>query len=242
MSAAEQSGMAVALVTGSAQGIGRSVAAGLARLGMRVHVVWRRDARDLEQGFQGRVHQADLLVSGAAQRLVEEVLELDGRLDVLVHAVGEYRCGPLEELETEDVRALVESNWLSAVGLVQAAPPALRASHGRMLFFGTAGLASLRARRQTAAYAAAKTALLVWARSLALEEAAHGVRVNLISPGLVPHPGASADTRDAERLDRIPLGRGATTEEIASVVEWFCSPDSAQITGQDLEVAGGWLL
>jgi meso-butanediol dehydrogenase/(S,S)-butanediol dehydrogenase/diacetyl reductase len=68
------------------------------------------------------------------------------------------------------------------------------------------------------------------------------VRVNLISPGLVPHPGASADTRDAERLDRIPLGRGATTEEIARVVEWFCSPDSAQITGQDLEVAGGWLL
>jgi 3-oxoacyl-[acyl-carrier protein] reductase len=103
-------------------------------------------------------------------------------------------------------------------------------------------LESLRARRETAAYAAAKTALLVYARSLALEEASHGVRVNVVSPGLVPHADASEDTRDPERIARVPLGRATTADEVAGVVSWLCSNESALVTGQNVEVAGGWLL
>ena len=232
----------VVLVTGSARGIGRAVAEAFKRRGDRVHVVWRTEARDLETRFPGRTHQADLSTKQAPHDLMEALLDRDGRLDVLVHAVGDYRCGSLESIAPEQVRELAESNWLSAVSLVDAARRALRASVGSMVFFGTAGLGSLRARSETAAYAAAKTALLVWARSLALEEAAHGVRVNVVSPGLVPHADASPDTMDPERLARIPLGRGATLEEVASTVLWLTSADSAHVTGQDLEVAGGWLL
>lgn len=207
-----------------------------------MHVVWRSDPRDLEAAFPGRVHRADLRDPVAVERLTADVQDREGRLDVLVHGVGEYLRGALEETSPSQMRALFESNVMTAVYVAHAARAALRSIGGTMVFFGTAGLESLRARRETAAYSAAKTALLVYARSLALEEAAHGVRVNVVSPGLVPHPDASADTRDPERIARVPQGRAASAEEIARVVLWLCSPDSAHVTGQNLEVAGGWLL
>jgi 3-oxoacyl-[acyl-carrier protein] reductase len=230
------------LVTGSARGIGRAVADVLQARGARVHVVWRNDARDLESAFPGRVHRADLCDGAAADRVVGEVLRAEGRLDVVVHAVGEYLRGSLAELSPADLRTLLDSNLMSAVNMAHAARGALRERGGVLVFFGTAGLESLRARRETAAYAAAKTALLVYARSLALEEASHGVRVNVVSPGLVPHADASEDTRDPERIARVPLGRATTAEDVAGVVSWLCSSESALVTGQNVEVAGGWLL
>src|SRR5438876_445034 len=83
-------------------------------------------------------------------------------------------------------------------------------ARGHAVFFGTSGLAGFRARRATAAYAAAKSALFVLVKSWALEEAPHGVTVNLVSPGHVPHAGAHPDTLDEERLRAIPLGRPGT--------------------------------
>jgi NAD(P)-dependent dehydrogenase (short-subunit alcohol dehydrogenase family) len=109
-----------------------------------------------------------------------------------------------------------------------------------MLFFGTAGLAGLGARAKTAAYGAAKSALLVLVRSLAKEEAPHGVRVNMISPGIVPHDGAHASTLDEDLQARIPLGRAGTPEEIAEGVHFLTT--ARQVTGQDLGIDGGWLL
>ncbi len=232
----------VALVTGSARGIGRAVAQALHERGARVHVVWRKDPRDLEAAFPGRLHQADLCDPAAAERVIGEVRAAEKRLDIVVHAVGEYLRGSLAELAPADLHTLLDSNLMSAVNVAHASREALRERGGVLVFFGTAGLESLRARRETAAYAAAKTALLVYARSLALEEAGHGVRVNVVSPGLVPHADASEDTRDPERLARVPLGRAASAEDVARVVLWLCSSESALVTGQNLEVAGGWLL
>ena len=117
-----------------------------------------------------------------------------------------------------------------------------RARRGSAVFFGCAGLDGLRARRRTAAYAASKSALLVLAKSWALEEAVHGVRINMVSPGQVPHAHASADTRDPAAWERIPLGRPGAPREVADVVAWLCSPQSSYVTGTDVQVAGGYLL
>ena len=104
-----------------------------------------------------------------------------------------------------------------------------------------AGLAGLRGRREAAAYAAAKSALCVLVRSWALEEAAHGVRVNLLSPGIVPHADAAAETRDPARAERVPLGRAGTPEEIAAAAAFLLGDGASYCTGVDLEVAGGWM-
>ena len=82
--------------------------------------------------------------------------------------------------------------------------------------------------------------LLVFVRSLAKEEASHGVRVNMISPGVVPHDAAHSSTLDPELQAKIPLGRPGTPSEIAAGVHFLTT--SRQVTGQDLGIDGGWLL
>ena len=234
----------VALVTGGVRGLGLATARELAARGSRVHVVWRSSAalaRELEPEFGTRLHRADLSVEGAARGLVERVLAIDGRLDQLVHAVGEFAAGRLDELEPGTLRALWSSNVESAAALFAAARPALRANRGAALFFGTAGLSGLRARRGTAAYAAAKSALCVLVRSWALEEAPFGLRVNLVSPGVIPHEHAALETLDPALAARLPFGRPGTPEELARAAAWLVSREASYVTGTELEVTGGWL-
>ena len=235
----------VALVSGSARGIGLEVARNLRARGERVHVVWRTDnerARGLISEFGERAHGADLTAPADAARLAREILAADGRIDHLVHAVGEYVSGPLERASAEDLRRMLTSNVESAFHVLGAVRASLRAARGRAVFLGTSGLAGFRARRRTAVYAAAKSALLVLVKSWALEEAAHGVTVNMVSPGHVPHDAAHADTLDEDQLDKIPLGRPGTPEDIARAVACMCSPAAAYTTGTDLQVGGGWML
>lgn len=210
-----------------------------------MHVVWRSSRAlvpALEREFAGRVHQADLEDESQARALVDAVLARDGRLDHLVHAVGEYVTGPVSRANARELARMLASNVESSFHVFGAARASLRASRGDAVFFGTAGLSGLRARRETALYAAAKSALIVLARSWALEEAPHGVRVNVVSPGVIPHEHAAADTLDPARAARVPLGSTGTPRDIAAAVDFLSSPRAAHVTGVDLEVAGGWLL
>ena len=232
----------VSLVTGSVRGLGLAVARAMGERGDRVHLVWntsRERAAERETEFSGRVHQADLADAEETARLVREVLQTDGRLDHVVHCVGDYVSATLEETTTEDWRWMLRSNLESAIHLAAAVREELRRSK---VFFGCAGLSELRGRRRAAAYAAAKSALLVFARSLALEEAPHGVRVNTLSPGLFPHPGAHPETSDPELLAHIPLGRAGELAEVAAAALWLSSGGSSYVVGADLPVSGGWLL
>lgn len=234
----------VVLIPGGVRGLGLAAARAFSREGARVHVASRSasgPASGPASEFADRAHRADLTRAGEARALVESVLARDGRLDVLVHAVGDFAVAPLEEGALESWRALAASNVESALAAFDAARAALRSSRGSALFFGCAGLAAWRARRQVAVYAAAKSALYALVRSLALEEARHGVRVNLVSPGLVPHEHAHPSSRDPERAARLPFGRAGTPEEVARAVCWLCSDAASYVTGLDLEVAGGWM-
>lgn len=227
------------------RGLGLAIARRLVHDGYDVHVTWRSSASRAEvlvPEFEGRVHRADLEDEDETRALVESVLERDGRLDAFVHAVGEFSAAPLATTTAAEVRRLLENNVVSAVNAFDAAREALRASGGSALFFGVAGLEGMRARRESAAYAAAKSALLVLVRSWALEEAAHGVRVNLVSPGMIPHADAAPETKDPKRIARIPLGFAGTPEDIASAASFLLSDSARHVTGVDLPVAGGWML
>ena len=236
---------AVTLVTGSARGLGLAVARRLRERGDRVHVVWRTDgdrSAELRSDFRGRAHRADLTVAADARTLAGAVVAMDGRLDHVVHAVGEYVSGPLAETTAADMARMLASNVLSSFQLFEATRRALRYARGDAVFFGCSGLAGFRARRLTAAYAAAKSALLVLVRSWAKEEAPHGVRVNMISPGIVPHADAHPDTLEAARLEAIPLGRPGEPEDVAGGVAFLTSDAAAYTTGTELLVTGGWML
>src|SRR6202008_4801461 len=107
-----------------------------------------RGGAELEREFPGRVHRADATREADVQRLVAEMLARDGALDVAVHAVGEFASGPLLELAPDEFRRLFASNAESAFLLARAVLPHLRERRGALVFFGAAGLAGLRARRE----------------------------------------------------------------------------------------------
>ncbi len=222
--------------------MGRASAEALAARGVRVHVLGRSAEESGPEGpFAGR-HRADLTQPAEAQAAVARVLAAEGRLDALVHAVGDYSSQKLADLGPAELQRLFTSNVLTAVTAIDAARAALRASRGRVVVFGSAGLDGLGARRRAAGYAAAKSALVVLARSLAAEEAPHGISVNLVSPGLSPHPDAHPETLDPEAWARLPRGRPTPAGDIAALVTWLILDAPEDLTGADLPVAGGWLL
>ncbi|MBI5434288.1 MAG: SDR family oxidoreductase [Planctomycetes bacterium] len=235
----------VALVTGGARGLGLAVARELARRGDEVYVAWRSEnesSRALVAEFGANALRCDCEREADVVGLIETLIAREGRLDTVVHAVGEYESGPLAECAPATLRRLLSNNVESAFLVARAARSALRASKGSLVFFGCTGLEGLRAKREMAAYAAAKSALIVLARSLAAEEGRHGVRVNVVSPGVIPHPHAADETFDPKLAAKVPLGRFGTPEEIAAAVAWLVSDEAGYVTGANLEVGGGFTL
>lgn len=235
----------VVLVLGASRGIGAACVEEFLASGATVHGTWRTagaNADRLLARLGARAHRCDLSDPLAAAAVVRAVLGQDGRLDTLAVAAGDYLGGALESHGPEQIAAQLQAQVVGPARAIEAARPALRLSHGVAVFFGVAGLEGLRGRRRSAAYCAAKSALLVLVRSWALEEAAHGVRVNMVSPGVVPHEHADPETLDPEVRARVPLAGATTPEDLARAVRWLCGPEARHVTGADLPVAGGFAL
>ncbi|TAJ11431.1 MAG: SDR family oxidoreductase [Planctomycetota bacterium] len=239
----------VALVTGGVRGIGLACARELARRGYEVWVGWRSSeqrAARLSEEFGGRMLRADLADPSEAQRLADELARTRAGIDAWIHCAGDYHAGPLESTGAEVLAELWSSNVVTFHNTWRALRPRLRAraanGGARVLAFGAPGLAGLRARRDAAAYAAVKSALVVLVRSLAVEEAAHGVTFHVLSPGLVPHDAAHAQTLDPRMLERVPQRRAASPDEIARCAAWLLSDEARHATGSELVVSGGWML
>ncbi len=232
-----------ALVIGS-RGLGRAVALALARAGATVVAVGR-SAKSLEElgaiararGLALTTARADALRPARVRRLLARA----GGPDLLVVAAGDYWEGPIARLTVERWRALIESNVTLALGAVQAALPGMRRRrYGRILLFGVAGAEAPRAAPRAHAYRAAKTALLTLARSVAHEEAARGITVNVILPGVIQT--GIAPRKAAALLRKIPARRLGTPNEIARAALFLLAEESGYITGAALTISGGYLL
>ncbi len=231
-----------ALVTGAARGIGRAVALGLAERGFDVAVHYRSsraEAREVAAtvrriGRRAVMVQADLTDPAQARKAVEATARGLGGLAVVVNNVGDYLFKPIEEVEPEEWRAVLASNLDTAFFVTQAALPYLLAEGwGRVLFLGYAGAGQLAAKPQIAPYFIAKTGVVLYAKALAARLAPHGVTVNVVAPGV-------AENSVTQPVREIPMGRVARLDELVEAVGYFVSPATDYVTGQVLEVAGGW--
>ena len=248
-----------ALVVGGSRGLGRAVAIALAREGCRVlaagrtketlqDAAWAAEAR----GLTLATARGDVTREAVARRLVRLAATGSRRgkraprahgsaPDILVHAAGDYWEGPFSKLTPAIWESLVRSNVTSAISVLRAALPGMRRRrYGRILLFGVAGADAPRATGRAHAYRAAKLALLTLARSVAREEAEHGITVNVILPGVIRTHGLPPGWAGASA--RIPARRLGSPGEIARAALFLLAEESGYITGSALHVSGGYLL
>jgi 3-oxoacyl-[acyl-carrier protein] reductase len=233
-----------ALVTGSAKGIGRGIALELARNGYDLAVHYRNSKAEAEAfklelealGVKAIILKADVTQPLEAEKLVQDAATALGGLGVLVNNVGDYVRKPLSDLELNDWHSMMDTNLNATFYTCRAAIPLMRSQHfGRIINIGFAGAQNLVSRATITPYAIAKTGVLLLTKAIAKSEAAHGITANVVAPGVI-------ENSISQPLDLIPMQRLGTTLEVASAVLFYLQPNSSYLTGQMLEVSGGWNL
>jgi 3-oxoacyl-[acyl-carrier protein] reductase len=234
----------VAVVTGGSGGIGAAACRALAATGATVLVGYATSpdaARTVADGCDGDAEPVALDVTDAGQvrAAVARAGEL-GRLGILVHAAGIAADDLLLRLDPERWDRSLDVN-LGGVYLAARAAlrPMLRARWGRIVT--VTSVVGLRGNAGQTAYGAAKAGLVGFTKSLAREVAGKGITVNAVAPGFVATAMTAAlpDDVRAAHVDRTPLGRAVTADEVAAGIRFLASDDAAAITGAVLPIDGG---
>ena len=241
----------VALVTGAARGIGRSIALALAHAGADVGL-GLRDAKSgdtlvSEIGAMGRVAvplQMDVMRKEEISASVDEVVRRFGRLDVLVNNVGRGPGNPAEDVNEADFDLTVDINLKGTFFACQAAGrQMIRQRGGRIINIGSqAGFVALPGE---AIYCMTKAAISHLTKCLAVEWGRHNITVNAVAPTWIETPGTESALADpvfrADVLERIAaLHRIGSPMEVAGAVLFLASPAASLITGETIMIDGGW--
>ncbi|MEC7582830.1 MAG: SDR family oxidoreductase [Planctomycetota bacterium] len=213
------------LVVGGSAGIGKAVADALGESA----IVWSRTSGA----------QVDAADPGQVEEATRQLLAEHGVPWGLVHTIGDFVEEPLLAGSRETFDAMVASNLGTLLEVVRAVVPAMvEAGRGRVVLFAAAGAGARRAIRRAPVYFAIKAAVVHMARSLAAEVAEAGVTVNVVSPGLIEHPGSHRESQ--QRMQhRVPLGRLGTVADVSGLVCWLLGEESAYVTGEEFTVDGG---
>lgn len=237
----------VALVTGASRGIGQAILHTLASQGATVIGTATREQGAAEigrvlaaAGFKGEGLVLDVTDPGQIERAIEHILGRHGRIDILVNNAGITRDNLLVRMKDDEWAAIIETNLTSVFRLSRAVlKPMMKARYGRIISItsvvGVSGNAG-----QTN-YAAAKAGIIGFSKSLAQEVGSRGITVNCVAPGFIDTDMTRAlpEAQRQKLLERIPLGRLGSTEDIAHAVAFLASDAAGYITGATLHVNGG---
>lgn len=237
----------VAIVTGASRGIGRAIAKRLARDGRHVVAVARNaeqlkalEAEISAEGGSCEHRTCDMADGPAVQRMVEEVTEKHGRLDVLVNNAGITKDGLLMRMSDDDFDTVMNVNLRSVfIACRAAARPMIRGKFGRIVNIGS--VSGVEGNKGQANYSAAKAGLIGLSKSVAKELGSKGVTANVVAPGFVETDmTAFLGPDDKKKVsEHITVGRLGVPEDIAAAVSYLASDDAGYITGQVLVVDGG---
>jgi 2-dehydro-3-deoxy-D-gluconate 5-dehydrogenase len=243
----------VALVTGSASGLGAAIAIALSQAGAKVACHGNRRAANETAALIGEhaaAFRADLSSTSGAEDLFAQVKQRFGRVDILINNAGTILRAAAEEVTLEDWQQVLQVNLTSVFQLSQlAARDMMSRSGGASLSMGKivniASLLSFQGGIRVPAYAASKGGVAQLTKALANEWAAKGIQVNAIAPGYFATANTEAlradETRSRQILERIPAGRWGKSQDLAGAALYLSSPASDYVTGTILTVDGGWM-
>ena len=232
----------VALVTGSSSGLGRGLALAMADAGADVAIHYHSsddeaattaaDARAF--GADATTVQGDVTDPESVDALFDEVEAELGSVDVLVNNVGDFAPNHWEEIDLEAWNRVLATNLNGTMLCSRRALPAMREGEwGRIVNVGYASSEKALVGATNFPYFVAKTGVLMFTRMLAADTQDDGITVNAVSPYVL-------ETSD-EFPDEAPRGRWATIEDVTNAALFFCRDDSDYVSGENVEIDGGWL-
>jgi gluconate 5-dehydrogenase len=236
-----------ALITGGGTGIGLGIARCFVRAGAKVVLtsrradVLKRAATELGEAAVWEAH--DVTAVDQAGEFVERVARRVGEVSILVNNAGVHLKKPAVQTTPAEFNAILQTHVVAAFSLTRSVLPGMISRRQGSILF-TASMASLFGIPQVVAYSAAKAAYLGMLRSLATEVSPHGVRVNAIAPGWIESDmmrnALDADPERSKRiLERTPMNRFGTAEDIGWAATYLCSSAARFVTGVVLPVDGG---
>jgi 3-oxoacyl-[acyl-carrier protein] reductase len=228
-----------ALVTGASRGIGRAIAAELARAGASVVLSYRtssEEAQALADEIGGRAVQADVSDAASAAALVEEA----GDLDIVVNNAGVTRDGLIVRMSDDDWRAVLETNLSSCFYTCRAVTRGMMRKRSGAIV-NISSIVGIHGNWGQTNYAASKAGIIGFTKALARELGSRNVRANVVVPGYVKTRLTDVLPEEATvaMLENTPLGRLGDPEDVAGAVRFLCSEDARFITGAVLLVDGG---
>jgi len=245
------------LVTGSSSGIGQAIAIRFAQEGANVAINYRKSAAEAEitlkqaqaatsAGGRHIVIQGDVAKEEDVVRVIEATIKGLGGLDILINNAGIQNAADSHEVTTESFDQVLGVNLRGAFMCAREAIKHFLAEHKPGAIINVSSVHQIIPKPRFLSYSVSKGGMQNLTRTLALEYAGRGIRVNGIGPGATVTPINRAWIDDPEKRalveSHIPMGRAGTSEEMAAVTVFLCSDEAAYITGQTLFVDGGLTL
>jgi 3-oxoacyl-[acyl-carrier protein] reductase len=237
----------VALVTGATRGIGKAILHALAKAGCSVVGTATStsgaetiSAALAEAGLQGEGLMLDVNDAAQVDAAIEGIQARHGRIDILVNNAGITRDNLLMRMKDDEWNSILETNLTSVFRLSRAVlRPMMKAHFGRIV--NIASVVGVSGNAGQTNYAAAKAGMIGFSKSLAQEVGSRGITVNCVAPGFIDTDMTKGlpEAARGKLMERIPLGKLGTPEDIAHAVAYLASDGAAYVTGATLHVNGG---